>query len=87
MSKILVFTEAVNGKIKRSSQELLQFAAKNGNAVCALVLDSAADSIAVEAAHHGEPKFFSAKILHLFLTIPNCSQQLYRKRFKNLVLL
>ena len=53
MSKILVFTEISGGKIKRSSQELLQFAAKSGQEVVALILDAAADSAAAEAAHHG----------------------------------
>ena len=53
MSKILVFTETMNGKIKRSSQELLQFAAKSGQEVVALILDVSADTVAAEAGHHG----------------------------------
>lgn len=53
MSKILVFTEMINGKIKRSSQELLQFAAKSGQEVVALILDVSADTAAAEASHHG----------------------------------
>ncbi len=53
MSKILVFTETMNGKIKRSSQELLQFAAKSGQEVVALILDVSADAVAAEAGHHG----------------------------------
>ena len=62
MSKILVFTEAVNGKIKRSSQELLQFAAKSGgDSVCALILDAAADSVGGEAAHHGATEVLFSK--------------------------
>jgi electron transfer flavoprotein alpha subunit len=40
MSKILVFVEFQNGKLKRSSQELLQFAAKQGSPVVALALGS-----------------------------------------------
>ncbi len=61
MSKILVFTEAINGKIKRSSQELLQFAATSSNSVCALVLDAAADTVANEAAHHGANEVLFSK--------------------------
>lgn len=61
MSKVLVFTESVNGKIKRSSQELLQFAAKSGGSVCALILDAAADSVATEAAHHGATEVLFSK--------------------------
>ena len=58
MSKILVFTEVQNGKIKRSSQELLQFAAKSGNIVCALIFDPAAATAGAEAAHHGASEVF-----------------------------
>lgn len=61
MSKILVFTEAVNGKIKRSSQELLQFAAKSGGLVCALILDTAADAVTAEAANHGATEVLFSK--------------------------
>ncbi|MBC7464935.1 MAG: electron transfer flavoprotein subunit alpha/FixB family protein [Bdellovibrio sp.] len=58
MSKILVFTEFQNGKIKRSSQELLQFAATTGNTVAALVLGS---TDGAQAAHHGATEvLFSA---------------------------
>lgn len=55
MSKVLVFTEFQNGKIKRSSQELLQFAATTGNAVAALVLGSADGA---QAAQHGATEVF-----------------------------
>lgn len=61
MSKILVFTETVNGKIKRSSQELLQFAAKSGQEVVALILDASADTAAEEAGHHGATKVIIGK--------------------------
>jgi len=50
VSKILVFTEFQNGKIKRSSQELLQFAASTGNTVVALALGT---TDGAQAAHHG----------------------------------
>ena len=53
MSKILVFTETSGGKIKRSSQELLQFASKSGQDVVALILAESAGTIAAEAGHHG----------------------------------
>ena len=53
MSKVLVFTEFQNGSLKRSSQELLQFAAKTGKPVVALVLGSQAATLAGQAAHHG----------------------------------
>lgn len=74
MSKILVFTEFQNGKIKRSSQELLQFAATTGNPVVALALGT---TNASEAAYHGateilfsgdagfnsyNPEFFAAAV-------------------------
>lgn len=60
MSKILVFTETSSGKIKRSSQELLQFAASTGQPVVALVLDSSG-SVAQEAAHHGAGEVLISK--------------------------
>lgn len=55
MSKILVFAEFQNGKIKRSSQELLQFAASTENSVAALVLGS---SDGAQAGHHGATEVF-----------------------------
>lgn len=61
MSKILVYTEIHNGKIKRSSQELLQYAAKTGLSVGAFVLDAAAESVGVAAAHHGATEVFYSK--------------------------
>lgn len=53
MSKILVFSEVSNGKLKRSSQELIQAAAKSGNAVTALFVGAKASEAAAEAPHHG----------------------------------
>ena len=61
MSKILVFTETVGGKIKRSSKELLQFASKSGHEVIALILDVSADSACAEAAQHGATSVVVAK--------------------------
>lgn len=52
MGKILVFTEFQNNKLKRSSQELLQFAAKSGNTVLGLGLGSQAATASQEIAHH-----------------------------------
>lgn len=53
MSKILVFTEFSNSNLKRSSQELLQFAAKTGRPVVALALGSQAASGASQIGSHG----------------------------------
>lgn len=58
MSKILVFTEFQNGKIKRSSQELLQYAASTGQSVAALVLGTASQADAAQAAHNGATEIF-----------------------------
>lgn len=59
MSKILVFAETSKGQLKRSSQELLQAAAKSGQTVaCVLFGEDAA--AAPSAAHHG------AKEIHVF---------------------
>lgn len=53
MSKVLVFTEFQNGNLKRSSQELLQFAATTGKPVVALALGTQAGAGAAQLAHHG----------------------------------
>ncbi len=53
MSKILVFTEYQNGILKRSSQELLQFAAKSAGSVVALILGTQASEGFAQAGHHG----------------------------------
>lgn len=60
MSKILVFTEFQNGNLKRSSQELLQFAAKSGKPVVALALGSQASG-ASQAGHHGAAEVLFSK--------------------------
>ena len=53
MSKILVFAEFQNGNLKRSSQELLQFAAKSGKPVVALALGTNAGTGSAQLGHHG----------------------------------
>lgn len=53
MSKILVFAEFQNNKLKRSSQELLQFAAKQGSPVVALALGSQSVAGKDSLAHNG----------------------------------
>ena len=53
MSKILVFAEFQNNKLKRSSQELLQFAAKQGSPVVALALGSQSAAGKEALAHNG----------------------------------
>lgn len=60
MSKILVFTEFQNGNIKRSSQELLQFAAKTGRPVAALALGSQSTA-AAQAGQHGASEILICK--------------------------
>lgn len=61
MSKILVFTEFQNNHLKRSSQELIQFAAKTGRPVVALALGSQAGSAVSELAHHGAQEVLISK--------------------------
>ncbi len=53
MSKILVLTEFNNSNLKRSSQELLQFAAKTGRPVVALALGTQAAAGASQLGGHG----------------------------------
>lgn len=53
MSKILVFIESTNGKIKRSSQELLTAAKKSGMPVVALVGGSKANEMIAECGQFG----------------------------------
>jgi electron transfer flavoprotein alpha subunit len=53
MSKILVLTEFNNSNLKRSSQELLQFAAKTGRPVVALALGTQAAAGAAQLGGHG----------------------------------
>ena len=61
MSKILVFSEFQNNKLKRSSQELLQYATKTGHTVVALALGAQASTGHVELAHHGASEVLLAK--------------------------
>ena len=53
MSKVLVFAEFQNSNLKRSSQELLQFAFSTGQPVVALVLGTQAGNNLNQLAHHG----------------------------------
>lgn len=61
MSKILVFAEFQNNKLKRSSQELLQFAAKSGHTVLGFALGTQAGTANAELAHHGAQEIHFAK--------------------------
>lgn len=53
MSKILVFAEFQNNKLKRSSQELIQFAAQQGSPVTVLALGTQAAAGKASLAHNG----------------------------------
>ena len=53
MSKVLVFCEFQNGQLKRSSQELLQFAKQSGSEVTAVSLGSQAAAGAATTGQHG----------------------------------
>lgn len=53
MGKVLVFAEQTNGKLKRSSIELLQAAAKSGNTVVAVVFGSQAGDVVTDAGQNG----------------------------------
>ena len=53
MGKILVFTEQANGKLKRSSMELLQAAAKSGNTVVAVAFGSHAGDVTTAIGNNG----------------------------------
>lgn len=53
MGKVLVFAEQTNGKLKRSSLELVQAAAKSGNTVVATVFGSHAADVTAALGHNG----------------------------------
>lgn len=61
MSKVLVFSEFQASGLKRSSQELLQFAASTGRPVVALALGSSAFQAAAQLAHHGAQEVLVCK--------------------------
>lgn len=62
MAKILVFSEFQNNKLKRSSQELLQFAAKSGaESVIGFALGTQAGASSAEMAHHGATEILVSK--------------------------
>lgn len=58
MGKILVFTEHSQGKIKRSSVELLQAAAKSGNTVIAAVFGADAKSVVESVGQNGADEVY-----------------------------
>ncbi|AHI04527.1 electron transfer flavoprotein subunit alpha [Bdellovibrio bacteriovorus W] len=58
MGKILVFAEHSQGKIKRSSIELLQAAAKSGNTVVATVFGADAKSVVESAGQNGADEVY-----------------------------
>lgn len=59
MGKVLVFAELSNGKLKRSSVELLQAAAKSGNTVVAAVFGSAASGATASLGHNGAQEVYA----------------------------
>lgn len=61
MSKFLVFAEFQKGTLKRSSQELLQFAAQTGQPVAAIALGSQADAGVQQLAHYGAQEVYLSK--------------------------
>ncbi len=62
MAKILVFSEFQNNNLKRSSQELLQFAKKSGaESVIGFSLGSQAGTSAIQMAHHGATEIHISK--------------------------
>lgn len=73
MSVTLVFVEHQSGKIKRSSQELLQASAQAGQKTLALVLGAQASQTASECAQHG------AQEVHVFgdAKLDNYNSELY----------
>lgn len=61
MGKILVFAEQTNGKLKRSSMELLQAAAKSGNAVVAMLVGTHAGDAIADAGANGANEVYTLK--------------------------
>ena len=57
MGKILVFCEHLNGKIKRSAQELLTAGKKSGNTVVAVAVGAQSPSLAAEVGKYGAQEF------------------------------
>lgn len=58
MSKVLVYCEQANGKLKSSSLELLSAAKNSGSVVEAVLLGSASKSLAEEAGKYGASKLY-----------------------------
>lgn len=61
MGTVLVFAEQTNGKLKRSSIELLQAAAKSGNKVVAAVFGSHAGDVTAAAGQNGAAEVYTVK--------------------------
>lgn len=73
MSSVLVFVESQNGKLKRSSVELLQVATKSGQKTVAIAVGSQSSELAQECAQNG------AQELHVFkdAKLDNYNSELY----------
>lgn len=61
MTNILVYTEYQNGKLKRSSQELLQFATTTGNQVIALAIGSDLNEACLQTGSYGAKEVYLIK--------------------------
>ena len=76
MSKILIFTEFQSTStsasvLKRSAQELLQFAAATGRPVVALAFGTQAANAFAQLAHHGAQEVLLCKDPSYDAIIPN----------------
>ena len=81
MGTILVYIESNNGKLKRSSQELLSFAKSTGSKVEAIALGPSAKSLATEAGGLG------ATALHVYsdATLEKYNPEIYTALFSALI--
>lgn len=81
MSSILVFVESQDGKLKRSSIELLQVASKSGQKTVALALGSQAAELASECGQNG------AQEVHIFKDekLNNYNSELYAAALENII--
>lgn len=81
MSSILVFVESQNGKLKRSSIELLQAAARSGQKTLAVALGSQSGNIASECGQNG------AQEVHVFkdAKLDNYNSELYVSALETII--
>jgi electron transfer flavoprotein alpha subunit len=81
MGKILVYIESSNGKLKRSSQELLSFAKSTGSTVEAVALGTSAKALATEAGG------FGATALHVYgdATLDKYNPEIFTALFAALI--